>query len=78
MATHEQRKEIVMEKETQELLLLIASLGMGLGGIILLGCYLVGGGVWKLWAVLACMGLANLFHLISKLQTESESAKKKG
>lgn len=60
-----------MKKETQVLLLLIASLGMGLGGIILLGCYLMGGGVWILWGVVACIFLANLFHLVGKLQEES-------
>lgn len=53
-----------MEKDIQERLLLIASLGTGLGGIMmLLAALLTQGNTAFLASALAFIGLSQLFHL---------------
>lgn len=56
-----------MEKEITERLLLIASLGTGLGGIVMLVAALLSQGRMPLLAsALGFIGLSQLFHLVGK------------
>lgn len=56
-----------MEKKLQERLLLIASLGTGLGGILMLvAALMTQGSMYLLGTALGFVGLSQLFHLVGK------------